>query len=318
MTELKVKNTELVKKIAVGQWWRPEFEELMSADLSLEFPFAPPGMTQNPCRGQVWAHCCWMTQTVKTWDVTVERIYGPREEYGKVFFAVYHVKGEVYWGGADGVYENRHVDRITVENGRVVNIRQWFNPFKWLEAAGREIPVFNVDIPWEDVPKYREMREAKEANTDFSTAYEDIEARISANIRAFMASNSADNHMTFESPANYDRSVYWVPPIMKEHVEGDEIDQMEAWTWASIKQWQLMDDAVIYETDDRRCYFFETGGYGRAGWLGNNSEGGYQNRYIKYMELDDMGFIIKYDEYLNPICKLNSINKSIPSFPYLY
>ena len=36
------------------------------------------------------------------------------------------------------------------------------------------------------------------------------------------------------------------------------------------------------------------------------------------METDENGFIIKYGEYLNPISKFNSINVSLPSFPWLY
>lgn len=46
------------------------------------------------------------------------------------------------------------------------------------------------------------------------------------------------------------------------------------------------------------------------------------NWYVKdmklYLELDDYGFIRRYDETLNPINKMNSINKPLPAFPYMY
>lgn len=309
----------LVERFVSCPWWLPEHSGLLDERFTLELPFAPPGMVQYPCRGQVHAHKTWMGNTVSNWTVNVERIFAPKDPASGVYFAVYTVTADTRWGGAALPYRNRHIDRVTVKDGKVTNLREWFNPLEWLRAAGREIPLFRVEIPWQDVPKYREMREKREREAvEYDCSPEAVQARMEQNVRAFLASTSAENHQTFDSPTNYDRTVFWLPPEMKEHVEGDEVDQMEAWTWDSMHSWQLMDDAVAYETDDPKCWFFETGGYGQVSWLGNDSDGGYHNRYLKYMEMDDQGFIIKYGEYVNPINKFNSINKSIPSFPWLY
>lgn len=309
----------IVEKFVTSPWWKAEYEDLLSADFSLELPFAPPGVAQYPCAGQLWAHKQWLGKTTREWNVSVERIYPPKDPETGVYFAVTNVTAKVCWGGAESDYKNRVVARVTVRDGKVTNLREWSNPLEWLRAAGREVPLFRVAIPWDKVPKYREERLAREsAPFTFDASPEAVKARMAQNVSAFCAATSEENHKTFDHPTNYDRTVYWLPHEMKEHVEGDEIDQMEAWTWGSMHTWKLMEDAIAYPTEDPKCFFFETGGYGDVSWLGNDSHGGYQNRYIKYMEMDENGFIIKYGEYVNPINKFNSINKSIPSFPWLY
>ena len=309
----------LVEKLVAPPWWDENCEDLYSPDFALEMPFAPPGVAQYPCAGQLWGHKQWLRKTVREWKTSLERIFAPADPASGVYFAVYTAEAKVHWGGVDGEYKSRTIDRFTIRDGKVVNLRKWFNPLEWLRAAGRELPLFQVEIPWDDVPKYRAARLEREAQPfTFDPSPEAAKARMAQNVTAFCASTSAENHKTFDHPTNYDRTVYWLPPVMKEHVEGDEVDQMEAWTWASMHDWKLMEDAVAYPTEDPLCFFFETGGYGDVSWLGNHSHGGYQNRYIKYMEMDENGFIIKYGEYVNPINKFNSINVSIPTFPWLY
>lgn len=315
MTEEK----QLIERLVTIPWWKEECESLLNENFSLEMPFAPPGVVQNPCAGQLWAHKLWLRNTVKEWNAKVERIYAPEDAETGIYFVVYHVAAKVRWGESDGVYSSRTIDRFTIRDGKAVNLREWFNPLEWLRAAGRKVPIFQVEIPWDEVPKYREARlERETAPFEFDMSPAAAKTRMAQNVSAFCAATSAENHKTFDHPTAYDRTVYWLPPVMKEHIEGEEVDQMEAWTWASMHSWKLMEDAVVYPTEDPKCLFFETGGYGDVSWMGNHSHGGYHNRYLKYMEMDENGFIVKYGEYVNPINKFNSINKSIPTFPWLY
>ena len=101
-------------------------------------------------------------------------------------------------------------------------------------------------------------------------------------------------------------------PKEKYHVFDQWIDD------SLTREWHGHPDIIPYATDDPHVFFFESGGYGLAEWIGNNTVGGYANRYMKYLELDDAGFIQCYDETLSPISKMNSINKPLPAFPYMF
>ena len=50
----------LVEKLVASPWWDENCEDLCSPDFALEMPFAPPGVAQYPCAGQLWAHKTWM------------------------------------------------------------------------------------------------------------------------------------------------------------------------------------------------------------------------------------------------------------------
>ena len=103
---LKEKNCALVEKVVTSPWWEPKYAELLDPNMTLELPFAPPGMCQNLGRGQLWAHKTWMTKTVHNWDVSVRRIYGPKKAETGIYFAMIDVRGDVHWADTDGVYEN--------------------------------------------------------------------------------------------------------------------------------------------------------------------------------------------------------------------
>ena len=45
------------------------------------------------------------------------------------------------------MYENYAVLRVTVKNGKVVNIKEWSNPFKYYAAIHVTLPTFYVKIP---------------------------------------------------------------------------------------------------------------------------------------------------------------------------
>ena len=48
---LKEKNYALVEKVVTSPWREPKYAELLDPNMTLELPFAPPGMCQNLGRG---------------------------------------------------------------------------------------------------------------------------------------------------------------------------------------------------------------------------------------------------------------------------
>ena len=314
---LKEKNLALVETFVSIPWWEKAYEHLISPEMTIELPFAPPGMCQCLGRGQVWAHKKWLRRTVRNWEVNVRRIYGPRDESAGVFFVMMDVKGDVHWADTDGVYENYEVLRITVKNGQIVNIREWSNPFKYYAAIHVQLPTFYVKIPEKAVVKA--VLEKKEQPAPvYPTDAESIAQRAKDNVHSMLTADYDEAKKMTTAPGNFKRIVYYVPPEMQEDYSDAEAEIMESWTTASMDTWELMNDAVCYETDDPNAFFFETGGYGRWHWEGNNALGGYYNRYLKFIKLDDQGLMTEYHEYLNPINKMNSVNKAIPTFPWLY
>ena len=93
---------------------------------------------------------------------------------------------------------------------------------------------------------------------------------------------------------------------------------MSLWSNLSTESFRFLPGAIVYETEDPNEAFFEASAYGMYHWEGNHSYGGYMNRYLMHITMNEQGLCNRYDEYLNPINKMNSINQSIPSFPWLY
>lgn len=317
MSEQAKQDRSLVEQVVTAPWWEPRFDHLLDPNMTLELPFAPPGMCQNLGRGQLWAHKKWMNRTVKDWSVHVRKIYGPRNPETGIYFAMIDVKGKVHWADTDGTYENYAVLRVTVKGGKVVNIKEWSNPFQYYKAIHVTLPTFYVKIPEQVLAEAMERREAPAA-VDYPSDPESVAKRARDNYRAMVTADHDEMLKMTTAPGNFKRIVYYVPPEMREEYSDQEAELMELWSNASMDTWQLMDDAIGYETDDPNAFFFETGGYGRWHWEGNNALGGYYNRYLKFITLDDQGLMTQYHEYLNPVNKMNSINKPIPTFPWLY
>lgn len=312
-SEIKTKNLEVVKRVMEGQWWKEEFNDCFFPECTLEFPYAPPGMVQNLCVGQVLAHKHWMRRTVKNWSVRDMRIFGPRTGDGTDYFVIRYAGGDVFWAGRDGHFESRHTTMIKIRGGRIFYMKEWFNPLKYLEAACIEAPKFLQDFDREAAGR------ARPDLTEYEYTPDAIARRAEDNVDSFVDTDffTAVKRRTY-SP-DYRHAIWNAPPDMLEEYPPGDYHVFDHWISESLtEEWHGHPDIINHPTDDPHVYFFESGGYGIAEWRGNGVTGGYGNRYIKYLELDDNGFILRYDENLNPIAKLNSINASIPSFPYLF
>jgi ketosteroid isomerase-like protein len=319
VTTTKKQNYDLVKRMITSQYWRPENIAMFSGDFGLELPNAPPGMPQVFNHVDYLEYADWMTQTVRSWQVKPEyEIYGSKD--GNLFWVVRECSGDVHWAGKDGKFESRMVSRITTENGKIKHMRELSDPLSYLRAIGADVPTFHVKMDYEAIKKAKEEEAKKKpaaaAPLDKSPAA--CAKRMADNLDVYRKAIDYKLEPQMETLTDdCEWRVWFLPPEMKAAYFGDEKIGIDIWTDRSVIAYKYIPGAVVYETDDPTVYFTETGGTGISEWQGNNVRGRYRNRYVMFDKMEN-GALKRHHEYLNPINKFNSINKSIPTFPYYF
>ena len=309
-------NYSAAKTMMENMWWKPEFDNLFTEDFTIELPYAPPGMNQYMCVGQTLAHKFWLNRTVKDWHVRDMKLYGPRDPFGDKFICIRYAGGNVHWGGQDGVFESRHISLMTIKDGKISHLKEWANPIEYLKGANVEVPVFLQEF---DEEKAAKRLENQPARPKYDMSPEAIQKRAYDNVHSFIELNFFEAVKKRTYSETYHHAIWNAPPNMLEQYPKEKYHVFDQWIDDSLtREWHGHPDIIPYATDDPHVFFFESGGYGLAEWIGNNTVGGYANRYMKYLELDDAGFIQCYDETLSPISKMNSINKPLPAFPYMF
>lgn len=304
------------ERMLLNPWWESEYDDLFDPAFTIDLPFAPPGMDQHLGVGQLLPHKEWLCRTVSNWYVKDMKLYGPRDPFGDKYIAVRMAGGDTVWGGRPGKFESRHTTLLTVRNGKILHMKEWFNPLCYLKATGLGVPAFRQVLDRENHPQAPYVP-LESMELDLSS--EAASARAENNVLSFITLDSkAAGAKRILSP-DFRHAVWNAPSDMMEEYPPEDFAAFDAWVWKSITGfWAGHPDMIPYATDDPHCYFLEAGGYGQVSWIGNNTTGGYGNRYIKYIEIDDNGLLARWDENLNPISKFNSINVSLPTFPYLY
>ena len=309
-------NYSAAKTMMENMWWKPEYDNLFTEDFTIELPYAPPGMNQYMCVGQTLAHKFWLNRTVKDWHVRDMKLYGPRDPFGDKFICIRYAGGNVHWGGQDGVFESRHISLMTIKDGKISHLKEWANPIEYLKGANVEVPVFLQEF---DEEKAAKRLENQPARPKYDMSPEAIQKRAYDNVHSFIELNFFEAVKKRTYSETYHHAIWNAPPNMLEQYPKEKYHVFDQWIDDSLtREWHGHPDIIPYATDDPHVFFFESGGYGLAEWIGNNTVGGYANRYMKYLELDDAGFIQCYDETLSPISKMNSINKPLPAFPYMF
>jgi len=311
----KKQNYDLVKRMITSQYWRPENLAMFSGNFGLELPNAPPGMPQYFNRVDYLEYADWMTQTVKSWQVNPGyEIYGTKDP--NLFWVVRECTGDVHWAGKDGKYQSRMVSRITIENGKIKHWRELSDPLSYLRAIGADVPTFHVKMDWDEVKKIKAQPVKAAPPMDKSTAAS--AKRLANNLAVYKQGMDYKQEAGVQTLTdNCEWRVWFLPPEMKAAYFGDEKIAINIWTDRSVLSYKYIPGAVIYETDDPTVYFTETGGAGISEWQGNNIRGRYRNRYVMFDKFEN-GAMVRHHEYLNPINKFNSINVSIPTFPYYF
>jgi ketosteroid isomerase-like protein len=312
----KKQNYDLVKRMITSQYWRPENISMFSGDFGLELPNAPPGMPQFFNRVDFLEYADWMSQTVKSWQVKPEfEIYGTKDE--NLFWVVRECSGDVHWAGKDGKFESRMVSRITTENGRIKHMRELSDPLSYLRAIGAQVPTFHVAMDYDEIKKVK-AQPKKPAAPPMDKSPAASARRLSNSLAVYRDAMDYKKEGDMQTVAdNCEWRVWFLPPEMKAAYFGDEKIGIDIWSDRSVISYKYIPGAVVYETDDPSVYFTETGGSGISEWQGNGVRGRYRNRYVEFDKFEN-GVMVKHHEYLNPINKFNSINKSIPTFPYYF
>ena len=316
VTIAKKQNYDLVKSMIAGQYWRPENIGMFSGDFGLELPNAPPGMPQVLNHVDFLEYADWMTQTVKSWQVDPGyEIYGTKDP--NLFWVVRECSGDVHWAGKDGKFSSRMVSRITTENGKIRHMKELSDPLSYLRAIGADVPTFHVEMDYDEIKKVK-AQPAKPAAPPMDKSPAASAKRLSDNLSIYRQAMDYKQEASMETLTdNCEWRVWFLPPEMKAAYFGDEKIGIDIWTGRSVISYKYIDGATVYETDDPSDYFIETGGSGISEWQGNNIRGRYRNRYVMFDKFEN-GAMVKHHEYLNPINKFNSINKSIPTFPYYF
>lgn len=316
--DYKQQNRETAEKMLCSKFWLPEYDGLFSEDFSILYPSAPPGMPQYMDAFDASLFKKWLCRTVKTWDVSVEELHGTPDP--DMLWAVGVVKAGVHWGGREGSFESKLIMRITFKNAKIHHLKIMLNPLKFLEAAGIPYPVFKMDLFHPEVDKFLSTKPEAESETapaelDMSKAA--ISARIENNLNAY---RSGDYFIAVRENATYSPDlktfVWFLPPEMTNNYPPELMPRVHAWTELSCISLEFDKSGRIYPTDDPLIYFAEFSCTGETNWLGNNCMGHYRNNYFYILRFDDAGRILVLEEFLNPVNKYNSINVSIPSFPY--
>lgn len=309
-------NYDAAECMMKNPWWHPEYDKLFTPDFNIDMPFAPPGMDQHLGIGQLLPHREWLNRTVKNWNVHDMKVYGPRDPFGDKYIIVRKCSGDVHWGGRDGHFESRMTTILSIHEGKISYMKEWFNPLAFLKAAGLGVPAFRQNLDRESNPP-KESIKLEDMHLEFTD--EATSKRAEGNVLSFLTLDSKAAAAKRVYSPDFHHAVWNAPPDMLEEYPPEDMPAFDAWVWGSITGfWAGHPDMIPYATDDPHFYFLEAGGYGQTEWIGNYAKGGYGNRYIKYIEIDDNGLLARWDENLNPISKFNSINISLPSFPYLY
>lgn len=314
------KNKAIARQMIVSEYWKDEYKDLFSDLYYFDFPTAPPGMPQRFQDGEVDNFFEWMGRTVKRWDVDLEEIHGVEND-STTFFAVGWVDADVYWGMQDGHLHSKMLAKISVKNQKVCYMKLHMDPLKFLDAAGRKYPIFRMDIDHPEVYQYLENTKEDPHAKAGDAPEEELtkEQKIQKTLDAF---RSPDYWYQVSHEASYQDGftayVWCLPPEMDKDAtyDGEELARVEAWSVLSCPEIDFHEGGITWKADDADIYFGEYDCKGTTTWLGNDVVGKYRNNYFYILRMNEKGEVAVSEEFLNPINKMNSINVSVPSFPY--
>lgn len=297
----------LVREFLTVPYWDTQYDGLFAPDITVDFPYAPPGMLQHMIPFEFAAYRFWLRQTVRTWQEDAPPAILPTTD-PDLFWAIRWGSGRVYWAQRECGYKNEFVYRIQVKNGKIQTLREYANPIAYYDALGIVLPNFNYLL--DTVPEAPLCRMEQGAPSHFTPA---------ENLRRAVA-NFADpiNGHDGDPEPIYAHDMVEVTPYapmdMLERWAGKDFDIQTEWMFRNVPEWNVMDPAPFYQGADPNVIVVESYGYGRVSW--SNREGHYTQRELQIVHLDEKGKIDHFRVYFNPIQKFSSMNQSVPSFPY--
>lgn len=294
---------QVVYSFCTDHFWEERFDAIYASDLVVDFPHAPPGMLQHLDRFEFDAFRFWLRNTVRTLELVKEPTIIPTTD-PDLFWAVRFTRGQVYWGKKECVYENEHAMMMRVKGGKIVYIKDYFNPLAFYRALDIVLPAFVYD-PDPDAPLSR-MPEGVES----ALSEEGNRKRVMAN---------------FLNPIEFDgagESIYAsdvlmvcpnVPFSMPEAYSGRAFDIENKWMFDNCLDMVSPASTPYYLSEDGKWLIIEENCYLRTLW--SHHEGHYTQREL-YMIYLEKGKVRHFRVYFNPLNKFSSMNQSVPSFPY--
>jgi hypothetical protein len=277
----------------------------------------------------------WLNRTVKDWTVEVEEFYPTPDP--QQFWMIGHWGGAVFWGGVAGYYWSKVFMRMEVREGRVSYLKVMSDPLEMLRAAGREVPVFHMDLFDEKVDEYLDShpqtKEGKPAAVELDSSPGAVAQRKREQLLANCCGiHREDARRQEQNAPGFSGGAWFIPHEMDQVAHSRQPQRLDgldfppelarrgfAWTKAS-SPWMYRDTrSVIYPTQNDSVYFIEMNGHGPGRWRGNGCDDGhYHQAYLIVLKFDALGQVAVRDEVLNPVNKYNCVNLSLPSFPYYY
>lgn len=313
------KSWETFETISHAPYWEAEYSALFAPECELEAPNAPPGMPQHFCAVERPIHFDWLARTTKAWRFSEVEPYGAPED-SDIFWLMRTGTCLASWGGQkEQPFSSRFLVKTTIREGLVRAVKELFDPFSFLRAAGREVPIFPMVLDPEAVERERPLIEAKRKAVFVCNDSDEVcQARKQRALEAlrYHRTDPAYEDAMPEAP-NIDGAFFFAPPGMDEdctpHRQPGHLDWLSK---CEVDSGYSSNEFPVYATGDPDVYFDETCYHGLLHWPGN-PPGRYRNTYMDRIVFDH-GYIKEFSEFLNPINKFNSINVSVPSFPYYF
>ncbi len=307
ITGIQEKNLELIKEFAKTTYWLPEHAHFFDEHFTLELPFAPPGWFQDLNEYETRTHFAWLNRSVKNWGWANTEIYATN--YPDVFWIIRDGEGDVCWNARKGRFHSRFLTRITVSYGKIGQIRDHFDNNEVYRAAGIPLPLFHYDAPPAETMPER-------AHAPVLTEKEAEENALAAIASMVLVDFWEDDGTRTTLADDFVHRLPFTPEEMPKEYTLREYDALNVWLQKNTRTWDVYPGTILYETDHPGEFIIESGGSGIETWSGC-PDGFYQNRHVSFLRIRN-GYAVEFDEYFDPTKKFNSINISIPSFPYLF
>lgn len=301
---------ELARRFACAQYWRPECRELLSEDVRLDLPFAPPGMWQDMSHIETMRYFDWMTRTVSDWIFEPDAKAFATDHPG-IYWVFRTGGGHVRWAKREGTFRSKMAALIHIRDGRIDYIKDHPDTAAYYEAIGVELPHFQYDAP---DPSALEPRPPAPV---IDHTPESLERQVQATLNFFINPSYWDPEVNCVLADDFIHELVDAPKDMPRVYVGTEYDSINAWLAAHMGDGDVY-DCKFYNTNDPHVYIAEFNAYFDVTWGGASEGGHYSNREISYIEINDQGLCTRLDEYFCTTSKFNSIGVSIPSFPQLY
>ncbi len=302
----KSPNYYIAERFCNANFWEEAYRDLFADNITVDFPHAPPGMLQHLSSFEfLETFRWWLRNTVRSMEPICEPTIIPTLD-PDVFWAIRFCKGRVFWAQRECDYQNEHAVKITFCDGKIVGLKDYFNPIAFYDALGISLPGYIFD-PKEDAPSVR--MPAGQAS------------RLSPEQNRQRAIDNFVNPIAFDASLEsiYAADVTMVCPFapfnMPEVYQEKQFDTQTDWMFYACPEWTTPDKAVgFYQSDDPNVIIVESEGYGRTTW--SHKDGHYHQRELQIVFLEHEK-VRHFRVYFNPINKFASMNQMVPAFPYI-